>query len=53
MYGKEKKKKMMDGGMAKKKMMYGGGRTNYNTGGSAKSTQPEYKSGEMHKCMPN
>jgi hypothetical protein len=52
MYGKEKKKKMMDGGMAKKKMMYGG-RANYNTGGSAKSTQPEYKSGEMHKCMPN
>jgi len=42
MYGKEKKKKMMDGG-----------RANYNTGGSAKSTQPEYKSGEMHKCMPN
>lgn len=52
MYEKDKKKKMMYGGMAKKKMMKGG-RANYNTGGSAKSTQPEYKSGEMHKCMPN
>ena len=27
-----------------------GGRVGYNKGGS---TQPEYKSGEMHKCMPN
>ena len=27
-----------------------GGRVPYNKGGS---TQPNYKSGEMHKCMPN
>ena len=50
MYGKDKKKKMMYGGMAKKKMM-GGGRAMYNKGGKAE-TQPEYKSGEMPKCMP-
>ena len=52
---------MMDGGMQKnkysaggtpaKKMMNGGqARTGYMKGGSA---QPNYKSGEMHKCMPN
>lgn len=28
---------------------YGGGRMKYNKGGS---TQPEYKSGEMHQCKP-
>ena len=49
MYGKDKKKKMMYGGMAKKKMMKGG-RMMYNKGGKA---QPEYKSGDMPKAMPN
>ena len=49
MYGKDKKKKMMYGGMAKKKMMKGG-RIMYNKGGKA---QPEYKSGDMPKAMPN
>ena len=34
MYGKDKKKKMMDGGKAKKKMMYGG-RAAYSAGGKA------------------
>jgi|TARA_R110002033_G_scaffold20619_1_gene52035 hypothetical protein len=34
MYGKDKKKKMMDGGKAKKKMMYGG-RATYSAGGEA------------------
>jgi len=57
MYGS--KKKMMDGGMTRNKKSSGGtpakkmmdgGRVGYNKGGS---TQPEYKSGEMHKCMPN
>ena len=51
MYGKNKREKMTyGGGMAKKKMM-GGGRAMYNKGGKA-GTQPEYKSGEMPKCMP-
>jgi len=36
--------------MAKKKMMKGG-RVMYNKGGKA-GTQPEYKAGEMPKCMP-
>ena len=49
MYGGMAKKKMMEGGMAKKKMMKGG-RMMYNKGGA---TQPEYKSGDMPKCMPN
>jgi hypothetical protein len=30
--------------------MQNGGRVGYKKGGSA---QPNYKSGEMHKCMPN
>jgi hypothetical protein len=37
------------GGTPAKKMM-DGGRVAYKKGGSA---QPNYKSGEMHKCMPN
>ena len=49
MYGEDKKKKMTYGGMAKKKMMKGG-RMMYNKGGA---NQPEYKSGDMPKCMPN
>ena len=56
MYGKDKKKKMMYGGRAKyssggtpAKKMKDGGRMAYNKGGSV---QPEYKSGEMPKCMP-
>ena len=40
MYGKDKKKKMMDGGKAKKKMMYGG-RATYSAGREA-----------MHKAKP-
>jgi hypothetical protein len=36
------------GGTPAKKMM-NGGRVGYNKGGS---TQPEYKSGDMPKCMP-
>ena len=44
MYGDDKRKKK---GM--------GGRMNYMHGGAVKGngTQPEYKSGEMPKCMPN
>ena len=51
MYGEDKKKKMKMtyGGMAKKRMMKGG-RMMYNKGGKA---QPEYKSGDMPKAMPN
>ena len=49
MYGENKKKKIMYGDMTKKKMMKGG-RMMYNKGGA---TQPEYKSGDMPKCMPN
>ena len=57
MYGP--KKKMMNGGMTRSQKSSGGkaamklqngGRVGYNKGGSA---QPNYKSGEMHKCMPN
>ena len=49
MYGK--RKKMMDGGMNKAERKKANmGRMMYKDGGS---TQPEYKSGEMHKCMPN
>jgi hypothetical protein len=56
MYGK--RKKMMYGGMTRSqkssggtpaKKMMDGGRVAYNKGGS---TQPEYKSGDMPKCMP-
>jgi len=49
MYGK--RKKMMYGGTSKKKMI-GGGRVKYSAGGSTRAAQPEYKSGEMPKCMP-
>jgi len=56
MYGP--KKKMMNGGMTRSQKSSGGtpamklqngGRVGYNKGGS---TQPEYKSGDMPKCMP-
>jgi len=59
MYGKMKREKKMYGGMTRSqkssggtpaKKMMDGGRVGYNKGGSA---QPNYKSGEMHKCMPN
>tara|TARA_R100001463_G_scaffold3930_1_gene15383 strand:+ start:109 stop:276 length:168 start_codon:yes stop_codon:yes gene_type:complete len=33
-----------------RKKKYGGGRAMYNKGGKA---QPNYKSGDMPKCMPN
>ena len=48
MYGKKKREEMMYGGMRKKKGH--GGRAMYNKGGKA---QPEYKSGDMPKAMPN
>ena len=56
MYGP--KKKMMNGGITRSQKSSGGtpamklqngGRVGYNKGGS---TQPEYKSGDMPKCMP-
>ena len=37
------------GGKAAMKLQMDGGRVGYNKGGS---TQPEYKSGDMPKCMP-
>ena len=54
MYGKDKKKKMINsnprGGMRSGRYTAStGGRVPYNKGGS---TQPEYKSGDMPKCMP-
>ena len=58
MYGKMKREKKMYGGMSRStnssggtpaKKMMDGGRVGYNKGGS---TQPEYKSGDMPKCMP-
>ena len=59
MYGKMKReKKMYGGGMSRSTNSSGGtpamklqngGRVGYKKGGSA---QPEYKSGDMPKCMP-
>ena len=56
MYGR---KKMGHGGMyggdMKRKKNGMGGRMNYMHGGVVKGnrSQPEYKSGDMPKCMPN
>lgn len=58
MYGNMKREKKMYGGMSRSTNSSGGtpamklqngGRVGYNKGGS---TQPEYKPGEMPKCMP-
>ena len=52
-YGSDKKMKD-DMNPKRMKKVYGGSggssRTGYMKGGSA---QPNYKSGELHKCMPN
>ena len=51
MYGKMKREKKMKGEMVKKPREKANmGRMMYNKGGA---TQPEYKSGDMPKCMPN
>ena len=58
-----KRKKMMGGGYGnpRKNKNHGGqaghdgnkhARREYKHGGNVKGTQPEYKSGEMPKCMP-
>ena len=51
MYGYKKREKKMDGGMQKDERKKANmGRMMYKKGGKA---QPEYKSGDMPKCMPN